>query len=148
MRKAWALAVTLGMGAFTTARAEKPEQDQDALRCEHFANGSLVTDVSNYPATVVFDTYIYNDSTTQTFTVTSIYEWPSNATQGVVSIDVPPGTSIGGTTVFTLESYAQCAALAGRADRAHGQPIRLKAFTQVRTATGEKARCVARVVCH
>jgi hypothetical protein len=146
MRKAWAVAVALGMGAFTTTRAEEPEED--ALRCEHFANGSLVTEVSNYPATLVFDTYIYNDSETQTFTVTSIYEWPSNATQGVVSIDVPPGTSIGGTTVFTLDSYAQCAALAGKEESAHGQPIRLKTFTQVRTATGEKARCVARVVCH
>lgn len=147
MREAWAVAVALSMGVFTgAARAEAPTED--ALRCERFANGSSVTDVSSYPATIAFDTYIYNDSETQTFTVTSISDWLSNAPQGPVSINVPPGASIGGTTVFTVQSYAQCAALAGQSDQAHGQPIHLKTFTAVRTATDEKAKCMARVVCH
>jgi hypothetical protein len=85
----------------------------------------------------------------QTLTVTSIWDWPGSAAPAPLSIDVWPGTSIGGTTFFTLQSYAQCASLAGREERAQtGQPIRLKTFTEVLTSTGEKARCVARVVCH
>lgn len=119
------------------------------VRCERFADGQLVLNVYSYPAFISADTYIFNDSDTEPLTVTSIWDWPNRAAPVPLSIDVDPGSSIGGTSVFTLESYAQCATLAGREERAQtGQPIRLKTFTEVLTSTGEKAKCVARVVCH
>ena len=147
MRKAWAAVVTLGLGMFATAAGA--QEPVGALRCEHYANGQLVTDVSSYPAVVVVDTYIYNDSTTEALTLTSIFDWPNHTSPSPVNITVEPGSSTGGTTTFTLESYAQCAQLANHEERAEaGKPIHLKTFTKVRTATGEKTKCVARVICH
>lgn len=146
MRMGWAAAIGLAVLGATAASAEELESP---LRCERLADGQMVLDVSSYPAFIPMDTYIFNDSDTETFTVTSIWDWPGSAAPVPLSIDVAPGTSIGGTNFFILESYAQCASLAGREERAQtGQPIRLKTFTEVRTSTGEKAKCVARVVCH
>lgn len=146
MRKGWVAAIGLTVLGATAASAEELESP---LSCDRFADGQMVLDVYNYPAFIPMDTYIFNDSDTETLTVTSIWDWPGSAEPAQVSIDVGPGASIGGTSFFTLESYAQCASLADREDRAQtGKPIRLKTFTKVRTSTGEKARCVARVVCH
>jgi hypothetical protein len=146
MHKGWVAALGLVIMGATTASADEVESE---LRCERFADGQMVLDVYSYPASIPMDTYIYNDSDTETFTVTSIWDWPRSATPVPLSINVEPGTSIGGTSFFRLESYAQCATLADREERAQtGQPIRLKTFTEVRTSTGEKAKCVARVVCH
>jgi hypothetical protein len=146
MRKAWAAAIGLAILGTTAASAEEWESP---LRCERFADGQMVLDVYSYPALIPMDTYIFNDSDTETLTITSIWDWPGSAAPAPLSIDVWPGTSIGGTSFFTLQSYAQCASLAGREERAQtGQPIRLKTFTEVLTSTGEKAKCVARVVCH
>lgn len=146
MHKGWAAVIGLAILGTPTAWADEVESE---LRCERFADGQMVLDVYSYPAFIPMDTYIYNDSDTETYTVTSIWDWPAQATPSSLSINVPPGTSIGGTSFFTLESYAQCATLADREERAQtGQPIRLKTFTEVRTSTGEKAKCVARVVCH
>ena len=36
----------------------------------------MVLDVYSYPAFIPMDTYIYNDSDTETFIVTSIWDWP------------------------------------------------------------------------
>jgi len=146
MRKGWAAAIGLAVLGATPASAEEQESP---LNCQRFADGRMVLDVYSYPAFIPMDTYIYNDSDTETFIVTSIWDWPGSSAPSSLSIDVPPGTSIGGTTFFRLESYAQCASLAGRPERAEtGLPIRLKTFTEVRTSTGEKVKCVARVVCH
>jgi hypothetical protein len=146
MRKGWAAAIGLVFLGTTAASAQELESP---LRCERFADGQLVLNVYSYPAFIPMDTYIFNDSDTETLTVTSIWDWPGSAAPAQLSITVEPGTSIGGTSFFTLQSYAQCASLADREERAQtGQPIRLKTFTQVLTSTGEKAKCVARVVCH
>ena len=146
VRIGWAAAaISFVVLTATAATAE----EEPALRCERFVDGSFVAEVFGYPAFIAVDTYIFNDSETQTLTVTSIHDWPRNAAPSYLSIDVEPGTSIGGTSFFTLESYEQCASLAGREQRARtGQPIRLKTFAEVLTSTGEKAKCVARVVCH
>ncbi|KFA89771.1 hypothetical protein [Archangium violaceum] len=147
MRNGWA-AAAIGFVVFS-ATAATADDDESVLHCERFVAGGLVAEVHSYPAFIAVDTYIFNDSETRTLTVTSIHDWPRNAEPSSVSINVGPGTSIGGTSFFTLESYEQCASLADREERAQtGKPIRLKTFAKVLTSTGEKAKCVARVVCN
>lgn len=147
MRNGW-VAAAIGFVVFN-ATAATAEEEEDALRCERFIDGGVVAEVHSYPAFIAVDTYIFNDSETRTLTVSSIFDWPHDAAPSQLSINVPPGTSIGGTSFFTLESYEQCASLADREHRAQtGQPIRLKTFAEVRTSTGEKAKCVARVICN
>ncbi|WP_395849490.1 hypothetical protein [Cystobacter fuscus] len=146
MRNGWA-AAAIGFVVFNATAATTEEESE--LRCERFIDGGVVAEVHSYPAFIAVDTYIFNDSETRTLTVTSIHDWPRDAVPSQLSIDVGPGTSIGGMSIFTLESYEQCASLAGREQRAWtGLPIRLKTFAEVLTSTGEKAKCVARVICH
>ncbi|ATB40521.1 hypothetical protein CYFUS_005970 [Cystobacter fuscus] len=147
MRNGWA-AAAIGFVVFNATTAAATEEESE-LRCERFIDGGVVAEVHSYPAHIAVDTYIFNDSETRTLTVTSIHDWPRSAVPTHVSIDVEPGVSIGGTSYFTLEGYEQCASLAGHEQRARtGQPIRLKTFAEVLTSTGEKAKCVARVICH
>jgi hypothetical protein len=125
------------------AHAAKP------VSCTRTLNLASRVDVSSYPAFVLVDVTIFNNDTAATVTLTQLQEWPFQ-TQPVPFVhDLPPGTSTGGTFPLTINSYEQCAALAGEDpdDIAEREPVELKTFTKVWSTVGT-AKCRATLVCH
>ena len=141
--------LSIAFAAFISLTTAATAYASKAVSCTRTLDLASRVDVSSYPTNIAVDVTIYNNDTATTVTLTQLQDWPFQ-TQPVRFVhELPPGTSTGGTFPLVINSYEQCAELAGADpdDIAEREPIELKTFTKVWSSVGT-TKCKATLVCH